>query len=211
MWINIFVLVLVFVLGVFVFVVLVEGSQEDWMEIFCQFEFFGDVLMCIEVDYVFDIEQVVLIEVVIEGMLDLLDLYFSYYNFESYQDFQVIICGEYGGLGMEVVSCDDYIIVVFLISDILAECVGLWINDCIIVVDGEDICGVLVIDVVELMCGVVGDLVIIMIFCGDDVLFDVIFVCDIILLCMVVFCIEEGLFYLCIFGFNECMIEMLLE
>ncbi|MEC9249012.1 MAG: S41 family peptidase [Pseudomonadota bacterium] len=211
MRINILASVSAFALGAFALAVSAEGSQEDRTETFRQLELFGDVLTRIEADYVSDTEQAALIEAAIEGMLDSLDPHSSYHNPESYQDLQVTTRGEYGGLGMEVVSRDDYITVVSPISDTPAERAGLRTNDRIIAVDGEDIRGASVTDAVELMRGAVGDPVTITISRGDDVPFDVTLVRDTIPLRTVASRIEEGLPYLRISGFNERTTEMLLE
>ncbi len=211
MRINILASVSAFALGAFALAVSAEGSQEDRTETFRQLELFGDVLSRIESDYVSDTEQAALIEAAIEGMLDSLDPHSGYHNPESYQDLQVTTRGEYGGLGMEVVSRDDYITVVSPISDTPAERAGLRTNDRIVAVDGEDIRGASVTDAVELMRGAVGDPVTITISRGDDVPFDVTLVRDTIPLRTVVSRIEEGLPYLRISGFNERTTEMLLE
>ncbi|MBR9824558.1 MAG: S41 family peptidase [Alphaproteobacteria bacterium] len=186
-----------------------EGSQED--PTFRQLELFGDVLNRIESDYVSETDQSELIEAAIEGMLTSLDPHSAYHNPDSYEDLRVTTRGEYGGLGMEVTSRDDFITVVSPISDTPAERAGLRTNDRIIAVNGENIIGVSVDDAVEMMRGAVGDPVTITISRESEEPFDVTLVRDTIPLRTVAWRLEEGVPYLRIAGFNERTTEMVLE
>ncbi len=186
-----------------------EGSQED--PTFRQLELFADVLNRIEADYVSDTDNSELIEAAIEGMLTSLDPHSAYHNPDSYEDLRVTTRGEYGGLGMEVTSRDDFITVVSPISDTPAERAGLRTNDRIIAVNGENIIGVSVDDAVELMRGAVGDPVTITIAREGDEPFDVTLVRDTIPLRTVAWRIEDGVPYMRIAGFNERTTEMVIE
>lgn len=186
-----------------------EGSQQE--PTFRQLELFGDVLSRIESDYVSDTDQSELIEAAIEGMLTSLDPHSAYHNPDSYEDLRVSTRGEYGGLGMEVTSRDDFITVVSPISDTPAERAGLRTNDRIVAVNGENIIGISVDDAVEMMRGAVGDPVTITISREGEEAFDVTLVRDTIPLRTVAWRIEDGVPYLRIAGFNERTTEMVLE
>ena len=211
MRINVLASMVAFALGAVALAVSAEGSQEDRSASFRQLELFGDVLSRIESDYVTDVEQEALIEAAIEGMLESLDPHSSYHNPDSYEDLQVTTRGEYGGLGMEVTSRDDYITIVSPISDTPAERAGLRTNDRIVAVDGERIIGISVTEAVELMRGAVGDPVTITISRGEEDAFDVTLVRDTIPLRTVAWRIEDEIPYMRVAGFNEHTTEMVLE
>jgi carboxyl-terminal processing protease len=211
MRINVLASIIAFALGAVALAVSAEGSQEDRSAAFRQLELFGDVLSRIEADYVSDVEQEALIEAAIEGMLESLDPHSSYHNPDSYEDLRVTTRGEYGGLGMEVTSRDDYITIVSPISNTPAERAGLRTNDRIVAVDGEGIVGLSISEAVELMRGAVGDPVTITISRDEDEPFDVTLVRDTIPLRTVAWRIEDGIPYMRVAGFNERTTDMVLE
>lgn len=179
------------------------------VDIYCQFNLFGDVFEWVCFDYVEKFDDIKLIEFVISGMFIGFDLYLSYMDVKSFCDMQVQICGEFGGFGIEVMMEDGLIKVVLLIDDILVLCVGIMVNDIIINFDDEVVQGLILNQVVEKMCGLVNIKIKLKIICkGQDNLFDVMLVCDNICVCLVCVCIEQDdIVYICIIIFNEQIIE----
>lgn len=212
MRINILASLVAFGMGAAAIAVSAEGAQSNQEDSFRNLVLFGDVLSRIEQDYVTDTAQSELIEAAIEGMLTSLDPHSNYHNPDSYADLRVTTRGEYGGLGMEVTSRDDFITVVSPIADTPAERAGLMTNDRIIAVDGDSIIGHSIDEAVELMRGAVGEPVTITIARGDDEPFEVNLVRDTIPLRTVASRLEDDtLPYIRVAGFNDRTTEMLLE
>jgi len=65
-------------------------------ETFKHLELFADVLARVRADYVVDVEDELLIDDAINGMLQSLDPHSSYMNAEDFRDMQVSSSGEYG-------------------------------------------------------------------------------------------------------------------
>lgn len=211
MRITLFASALAFLVGIAALAVSAEGRETDRAEAFRQLQLFGDVISRIERDYVTDTDQSELIEAAIEGMLESLDPHSAFHDPDSYDDLRVTTRGEYGGLGMEVTSRDDYITVVSPISDTPADRAGLRTNDRIIAVDGDSIIGMSVSEAVDLMRGAVGAPITITIWRDEDDPFDVNLVRDTIPLRTVAWRMEDEIPYLRIAGFNERTTETLVE
>ncbi len=70
---------------------------------------FTDVYARIKKDYVVEIEDKVLLENAIRGMLSGLDPHSSYLNEEEFRELQIGTTGEFGGLGIEVGMEDGFV------------------------------------------------------------------------------------------------------
>lgn len=78
-------------------------------------------------------------------------------------------------------------------------------------VNGESLLGLMLDEVVEFMCGLVGLEIIIIVVCeGEQELFDVLIICDIIKLIVVCVCIEGQVVVLWIVIFSDQIYDNLL-
>src|SRR5215831_9335971 len=121
------------------------GNEKS--ELYQQLNLFGDVLERVRRDYVEPVDEKTLIENAINGMLSSLDPHSSYMNPKTYKDMQIQTKGEFGGLGIEVVSPID---------DTPASKAGLQSGDLIFALDGEPVQGLTLQEAVEKMRGKVG-------------------------------------------------------
>ena len=114
---------------------------------------FAEVFAKIKKDYVEDVEDSVLLENAIRGMLEGLDPHSSYLDEEAYMDLQEGTSGEFGGLGIEVGMEDGFIKVISPIDDTPAQKAGLQAGDLIIRLDETPVKGMSLNDAVARMRG----------------------------------------------------------
>jgi carboxyl-terminal processing protease len=118
-----------------------------------QLDLFGEVFERVRADYVDDVSDQQLIEAAITGMLSSLDPHSSYENAKNFQDLQVQVQGQFGGLGLEVTMENGLVKVVSPIDDTPAAKAGLKPNDLIVAIDGEQVQGMALNDAVNKMRG----------------------------------------------------------
>jgi carboxyl-terminal processing protease len=92
-----------------------QAEMDD--ETYRQLNLFGEVFERVRAQYVDQVEDEVLIENAINGMLSSLDPHSGYLNDKALQDMQVQTRGEFGGLGIEVTQEDGLVKVVTPIDD----------------------------------------------------------------------------------------------
>jgi len=114
---------------------------------------FTEVFQRIKTDYVEDVEDKVLLEHAIQGMLTGLDPHSNYLTPDAYQDLQVGTTGEFGGLGIEVGMDNGFIKVVTPIDDTPAQRAGIQAGDMIIRLDDTPVKGLNLNDAVKKMRG----------------------------------------------------------
>ena len=114
---------------------------------------FAEVFAKIKKDYVEDVEDGVLLESAIRGMLEGLDPHSSYLDEEAYLDLQEGTSGEFGGLGIEVGMEDGFIKVISPIDDTPAQKAGLQAGDLVIRLDETPVKGMSLNDAVARMRG----------------------------------------------------------
>ena len=114
---------------------------------------FTEVFARIKSDYVEPVEDKVLLENAIRGMLTGLDPHSAYLVPEDYQDLQAGTSGEFGGLGIEVGMEDGFIKVIAPIDDTPAQRAGVEAGDLIIRLDDTPVKGMSLADAVNLMRG----------------------------------------------------------
>lgn len=95
----------------------------------------------------------VLIEAGLDGMMANLDPHSNYLNPDEYKESHIIIKGEFGGLGIEVIMEDDVIKVVSPIEDTPAHRAGIEAGDKITHLDGDPVKGKTLSDAVKIMRG----------------------------------------------------------
>ena len=118
-----------------------------------QLDLFGEVFERVRADYVDEVSDQQLIEAAITGMLSSLDPHSSYMNAKNFQDLQVEVQGQFGGLGLEVTMENGLVKVVSPIDDTPAANAGLKPNDLIIAIDGQTVQGMTLADAVNKMRG----------------------------------------------------------
>ncbi len=131
--------------------------------------------------YVEEVDDQVLFESAIEGMLAGLDPHSAYLTDESFDDLQESTSGEFGGLGIEVGAEDGFIRVIAPIDGTPADKAGLRTGDLIIKLDDQAVQGMPLKDAIELMRGERGSAITLTILReGVDAPFEVEIVRDII-------------------------------
>lgn len=114
---------------------------------------FSDIFSRIKSDYVEDVEDKVLLEHAIRGMLSGLDPHSTYLNPDEYNELRIGTSGEFGGLGIQVGMEDGFVKVISPIDDTPAYKAGLQAGDLIIRLDDKTVKGLTLNDAVKIMRG----------------------------------------------------------
>jgi carboxyl-terminal processing protease len=105
---------------------------------FAAVEQLGRVLVEIENDYVDPVDRAKLVDGAIKGAVSELDPHSSYMAPDEFQAFEADTEGEFGGIGIEVETRRDELIVLAPIEGAPAERAGIRSGDVIVSVDGRD-------------------------------------------------------------------------
>ena len=114
---------------------------------------FTEIFSKIKSDYVENLDDKVLLENAIQGMLQGLDPHSTYLNKEAYKELQEGTSGEFGGLGIEVGYEDGFVKVISPIDDTPAQRAGIKAGDLIIRLDGKSVKGISLMEAVKMMRG----------------------------------------------------------
>jgi len=114
---------------------------------------FSDIFSRIKSDYVEDVEDDVLLEHAIRGMLSGLDPHSTYLSPDEYNELRIGTSGEFGGLGIQVGMEDGFVKVISPIDDTPAYKAGLQAGDLIIRLDEKTVKGLTLNDAVKIMRG----------------------------------------------------------
>ncbi|MCZ6564824.1 MAG: S41 family peptidase [Gammaproteobacteria bacterium] len=114
---------------------------------------FTDVYARKKQDYVTEVDDSMLIENAIRGMLSGLDPHSSFLDEEQFRELQIGTSGEFGGLGIEVGMENGFVKVIAPIDDTPAERAGVKAGDLIIRLDGKSVKGLALGEAVKLMRG----------------------------------------------------------
>jgi carboxyl-terminal processing protease len=114
---------------------------------------FSDIFSRIKSDYVEDVEDEVLLEHAIRGMLSGLDPHSTYLSPDEYNELRIGTSGEFGGLGIQVGMEDGFVKVISPIDDTPAFNAGLKAGDLIIRLDEKTVKGLTLNDAVKIMRG----------------------------------------------------------
>lgn len=99
----------------------------------------GRVVVQIENHYVDPVQRSRLVEGAIKGMVEELDPHSQYMSPQDFSLFQSETEGQFGGVGIEVESRGEFLIVVAPIEGSPAEHAGIRSGDVILAIDGEDV------------------------------------------------------------------------
>ena len=114
---------------------------------------FSDIFSRIKSDYVEDVEDEVLLEHAIRGMLSGLDPHSTYLSPDEYNELRIGTSGEFGGLGIQVGMEDGFVKVISPIDDTPAFKAGLKSGDLIIRLDDKTVKGLTLNEAVKIMRG----------------------------------------------------------
>jgi carboxyl-terminal processing protease len=114
---------------------------------------FTEVFAKIKSDYVEPVEDKVLLEGAVRGMLAGLDPHSSYLDSNAFKELQIGTTGEFGGLGLEVGMENGFVKVIAPIDDTPASRGGVHAGDLIIRLDDTPLQGMELNDAVKLMRG----------------------------------------------------------
>src|SRR5215469_14587799 len=98
----------------------------------------GRVLVEVENEYVDPVDRTKLVNGAIKGMVSELDPHSSYMPPEEFQNFESDTEGQFGGIGIEVESRNDQLVVLSPIEGSPADRAGIKSGDIIVSVDGKD-------------------------------------------------------------------------
>jgi carboxyl-terminal processing protease len=118
-----------------------------------QLRTFADIFGRIKANYVEPVDDKVLLENAIRGMVSGLDPHSNYLDADDYKDLQVGTKGEFGGLGIEVGMEDGFVKVIAPIDDTPAQRAGVRSGDLIVRLDDTPVKGLSLNDAVKLMRG----------------------------------------------------------
>ncbi len=117
---------------------------------------FSEVFERIKTDYVENVEDKVLLEYAIQGMLNGLDPHSTYLNPQAFKEIQIGTSGQFGGLGIEVGMENGFVKVIAPIDDTPAQRAGIKSGDLIIRLNDQSVKGMTLADAVKIMRGKTG-------------------------------------------------------
>jgi carboxyl-terminal processing protease len=135
-----------------------------------QARLFTEVMDRVRRDYVEPLDETALLESAIRGMVAELDAHSQYLDADEYRDIRISTTGSYSGVGLEVSTADDKIIVVTPIDGTPAQEAGILAGDNIVAIDGATVADDGLNDTVSKMRGRPGTKVAITILRGEEVL-----------------------------------------
>jgi carboxyl-terminal processing protease len=104
-----------------------------------QARLFAEVMERVKRDYVDPIDDKTLVESAIRGMVADLDRHSQYLDAEEYEEIRISTTGSYTGVGIEVSTVDDEIVVIAPIDDTPAQRAGVRSGDKIVAIDGTTV------------------------------------------------------------------------
>ena len=113
----------------------------------------SDIFSRIKSDYVEDVEDKVLLENAIKGMLSGLDPHSTYLNPDEYKELKIGTTGQFGGLGIQVGMEDGFVKVISPIDDTPAFRAGIKSGDLVVRLDDKSVKGMSLNDAVKIMRG----------------------------------------------------------
>jgi carboxyl-terminal processing protease len=114
---------------------------------------FVEILNRVKTDYVESVEDKVLLENAVRGMLSGLDPHSSYLDKDEFKEMNIATSGKFGGLGIEVQMQDGFVRVVAPIDDTPAAKAGVQPGDLIVKIDDTPVKGLTLSDAVGRMRG----------------------------------------------------------
>ena len=104
-----------------------------------QAELLAEVMERVKSDYVEPIDDATLLESAIRGMVSDLDAHSQFLDENEYLDIRISTTGSYSGVGLEVSTEGDSILIVAPIDDTPAHRAGIRAGDIIVAIDGRTV------------------------------------------------------------------------
>jgi carboxyl-terminal processing protease len=187
-------------------------SQEKKDETYRALRLFSQIYRLVEENYVKEVNPKDLVLGAIEGMLSSLDPHSSLMKPEEFKELEVETKGSFTGIGVEITIKDDVITVVAPIEDTPAWKAGLKPGDKILKIDEKSTKGMKITDAVKLLRGPKGTPVKLTILRGDQDIFEVTIIRDVIPIVSVRSkMLEPGYAYVRISQFQEKTAEELVS
>lgn len=121
-----------------------------------QVRLLAEVMERVRRDYVEPVDDAVLLEKAIRGMVGDLDRHSAYLDADEYQDIRISTSGHYTGVGLEIGRADGRVLVISPIDGTPAQRAGIEAGDEIIEIDGWPVQGDGVNDTVDRLRGRAG-------------------------------------------------------
>ncbi len=144
-----------------------------------------------------------LVETALDAMTASLDPHSAYLNPEEYREMNLVMSGQFGGLGIKVMQEDKLIKVISPIEDTPADRAGLKPGDLITHIDGKPVRDMSLREAVHAMRGEPGTSIRLTIMRAERGSFDVAITRDIVTVRPVKWRVENDIGYLRIVSFNE--------
>jgi carboxyl-terminal processing protease len=174
------------------------------MTTYRQLDLFGQAFDSVRKNYVRPVQDGVLVDSAIQGMVSDLDPHSSYMDAKNFADMQIQTKGEFGGVGIEVTMEDGLIKVISPIDDTPAAKAGLKPGDYVAAIDGVSIQGQPLNDAIDKMRGAPGSKVVLTVLrTGQKKPFDVTLARAVIRVDSVKFHREGDVGYIRLTAFNE--------
>ena len=104
-----------------------------------QARLFAEVMERVKRDYVDQVADAQLVESAVRGMVSNLDRHSQFLDAEEYEEIRISTTGSYSGVGIEVSTIDDEIVVIAPIDGTPAQLAGILSGDRIVAIDGVDV------------------------------------------------------------------------
>jgi carboxyl-terminal processing protease len=146
-------------LGLYVAEVRSRPPENDASLSWEQARLFAEVMERVKQDYVQPVDDQQLLESAIRGMVSGLDAHSEFLDPDEYRDIRISTSGHYSGVGIEVSTRDDELMVIAPIDDTPAQRAGIRSGDTILSVDGVAVDPDRLNDTIDRMRGRPGTLV----------------------------------------------------
>ncbi len=156
---NLFICLLLLLFGAQIVIGETEKTETEALPL-DELRTFTEIFAKIKSDYVEPVDDKVLLENAVRGMLEGLDPHSTYLDGDSYTDLREGTSGEFGGLGIEVGMENGFVKVIAPIDDTPAQKAGIKAGDLIIKLDDKSVKGMSLNDAVDVMRGKPGEKII---------------------------------------------------
>jgi carboxyl-terminal processing protease len=133
-----------------------------------QARLFAEVMERVKRDYVEPVDDGVLLDSAIRGMVANLDAHSQFLDAREYEDIRISTTGSYSGVGLEVSTADGEILIVAPIDGTPAQRAGILPGDVIVAIDGTTVENEGLQKTIARMRGRAGTLVTLTVLRGDD-------------------------------------------
>ncbi|MBA1336036.1 MAG: Carboxyl-terminal protease [Firmicutes bacterium] len=128
-----------------------QGEEQSDLEY--HMDFLGKLIQFVEANYYEEVDMQKLIDGAYKGVFEQLDPYSIYYTEEEYEEFDTVVTGTYGGVGVHISMRDGYVTVISPIEGTPAHKAGIKPGDRVVSVDGIDVTQIAIDKVANMMRG----------------------------------------------------------